>query len=38
MRLLVQRVSSSDVTVDKKIVGKINNGLTVFVGFTTKDT
>ena len=38
MRLLVQRVSSSDVTVDKKIVGKINNGLTVFVGFTTNDT
>lgn len=38
MKLVVQRSKESSVTVDKKIVGKINFGLVVLVGFTHTDT
>ena len=38
MILLVQRSKQSKVTVDSKIVGEINAGLVVFVGFNTNDT
>jgi D-tyrosyl-tRNA(Tyr) deacylase len=37
MKLIIQRVSKSSVSVDNKIVGKINNGLNILVGFTTED-
>ena len=37
MRLLVQRSLNSSVSVDDKIVGKIDSGLVVFVGFKTDD-
>lgn len=38
MKVLVQRVISSSVDVDNKTVGKIYNGLLLFVGFTLSDT
>lgn len=38
MRAVVQRVNKSSVSVDGKVVGKINEGLTVLVGFTHTDT
>ena len=38
MRVLVQRSLESSVTVDKKIVGKIEKGLVLLVGFTEGDT
>lgn len=38
MKVLVQRVISSSVEVDKKIVGKIDKGLMLLVGFTDTDT
>ena len=38
MRVLVQRSSSSSVTVDDKIVGKIDKGYVLLVGFTDTDT
>lgn len=38
MKFVVQRSKESSVTVDKKIVGKINFGLVVLVGFTHTDT
>lgn len=38
MRLLVQRVSSAQVDVDSKTVGKINNGFLVLIGVTHTDT
>ena len=38
MRVLVQRVTSSSVEVEGKIVGKIDNGLMLLVGFTHTDT
>lgn len=38
MKVLVQRVISSSVEVENKIVGKINNGLLLLVGFTEGDT
>lgn len=38
MKLVVQRSKNSKVTVDNKIVGKIDNGLVVLVGFTHNDT
>lgn len=38
MKVLVQRVISSSVEVDGNIVGKIDNGLLLFVGFTEGDT
>lgn len=37
MKVLIQRVSKSSVLVDNKIVGKINNGLNILVGFTVDD-
>lgn len=37
MRVLVQRSGSASVTIDNKIVGKIDNGLVLFVGFTEGD-
>lgn len=38
MRVLVQRVISSKVEVDKMVVGSSNQGLLLFVGFTDTDT
>ena len=38
MRVLVQRSLNSNVSVDKKIVGKIEKGLVLFAGFTEGDT
>ena len=38
MKLLIQRSKKSKVIVDKKIVGEIEKGLVVLVGFTHKDT
>lgn len=38
MRILVQRSLNSDVIVDDSIVGKIDKGLVLFVGFTYGDT
>ncbi|MGN1341898.1 MAG: D-aminoacyl-tRNA deacylase [Bacilli bacterium] len=38
MKVLVQRVISSEVKVDGKIVGKSGPGLLLFVGFTETDT
>lgn len=38
MRLVVQRVSSSSVTVDNQIVGEIGKGIMILVGFETEDT
>jgi D-tyrosyl-tRNA(Tyr) deacylase len=37
MKVLIQRVSKSSVLVDNKIVGKINHGLNILVGFTFDD-
>ena len=37
MKVIIQRVSKSSVSVDNKIVGKINNGLNILVGFTLND-
>lgn len=38
MRVLVQRSKESSVAVNKKIVGKIDKGLVLLVGFTLTDT
>ncbi len=38
MKIVVQRVTNASVTVDNKIVGKIDNGLLLLVGFTHDDT
>lgn len=38
MRVLVQRSLKSSVMVNNKIVGKIDNGLVLLVGFTNEDT
>lgn len=38
MRVVVQRSLKSSVSVDNKIVGNINNGLVLLVGFTYGDT
>lgn len=38
MRVVVQRSLNSSVSVDGKIVGTINSGLVLFVGFTHFDT
>ncbi len=37
MRVIVQRSNNSNVKVNDKIVGKINSGLVVLVGFTHED-
>ncbi len=38
MRVLVQRSLNSSVSVDNKVIGKINKGLVLLVGFTNNDT
>lgn len=38
MKILIQRSLESSITVNKKIVGKINHGLVILVGFTKNDT
>lgn len=38
MKVVVQRVKSSSVEIDKKVVGKIQKGLMVLVGFTEGDS
>ena len=38
MRVVVQRVNKSSVTVGGKVVGKIDKGFTLLVGFTQGDT
>ena len=38
MRCVIQKVNSSKVEVDGKIVGEIKRGLNVLVGFTQTDT
>lgn len=38
MRALVQRSGNSSVSVDNKIIGKIDSGLVVLVGFTEGDS
>ncbi len=37
MRVVVQKVTYSSVTVDGKLINEINNGLNVLVGFTDGD-
>ena len=38
MRVVVQKVKNASVKVNKKLVGKINNGLLLLVGYEHKDT
>lgn len=38
MRVVVQRSLSSSVSVNNKVVGKINNGVVLLVGFHINDT
>ena len=38
MRVLIQRSGKSSVTVDSHVVGAIDSGLVVFVGFTDGDS
>ncbi len=38
MRVVVQRVTSSKVIVDNKVVGEINKGLNLLIGFSKEDT
>ena len=38
MRAVIQRVSEASVTVDEKIVGKIAEGLLIFLGIVPEDT
>ena len=38
MRVVVQRVNSSKVIVDDRIVGAINKGLNLLIGFSKEDT
>ena len=37
MRILVQRCDKASVTVDNKIVGSIDKGMMILVGFTQGD-
>ncbi|KIR01424.1 D-tyrosyl-tRNA(Tyr) deacylase [Lachnospiraceae bacterium TWA4] len=37
MRVVIQRVSRASVTIDEKVVGKINKGYMVLVGVTHED-
>ena len=37
MKVLVQRSLNSSVSVDSKVVGKIDKGLVLFIGFTEND-
>jgi len=38
MRIVIQRVLSAGVRVDENIIGKIEKGLLILVGFTHEDT
>ncbi len=38
MKVLVQRVSSADVTIKGKVVGSIKNGLLLLIGIADSDT
>lgn len=38
MRAVIQRVSKASVSVDSKVIGKINKGFLVFLGITHSDT
>ena len=38
MKIVLQRVSSASVKVDFKIVGSIENGLLLLIGFSSNDT
>ena len=38
MRVIIQRVKSSSVTVDGKVIGKIGRGLNLLVGIAPTDT
>ncbi|HNQ39408.1 MAG TPA: D-aminoacyl-tRNA deacylase, partial [Candidatus Cloacimonas sp.] len=38
MRITLQRVSKAICYVNNEIVGKIENGLLIFVGFASSDT
>ena len=38
MKLVIQRVKNADVSVDNKIVGKINKGFLVLLGIHNSDT
>lgn len=38
MKIIVQRCKNASVTVENKVVGKINRGLMLLVGFTHTDT
>lgn len=38
MRALLQRVTHASVTVENQVVGKIENGLLIFLGVTSNDT
>lgn len=38
MRAVVQRVTSSSVTVDEKVIGSINEGFNVLIGICKDDT
>lgn len=38
MKVVIQRTKESNVKVNNKIVGQINKGLTILVGFSTNDT
>jgi D-tyrosyl-tRNA(Tyr) deacylase len=37
MKVVIQRVSESSVSVDSKIIAKINNGFNILVGFSGED-
>ena len=38
MKVIVQRSAKSSVSIDGKLVGKINKGLVLLVGFTAGDS
>lgn len=38
MKFVIQRVNNASVTIDEKIVGKINKGFLVFIGVSNEDT
>lgn len=38
MKIVVQRCKDASVTVEEKIVGKINHGMVILVGFTAGDS
>ena len=38
MKFVIQRVKHASVTVDSKVIGKINNGFMVLIGVEDADT